>query len=102
MRDQQRRAEEFAEENDLDAPTPFRLLDLVSELGEIAKDATKTAEYGEKPEQLDVKQDEIGDLLFSLFTLCENLDIDAQEAFDEAMRKYENRVEDTGTPGSAS
>lgn len=102
MREQQKRAKEFAEENDLDAPAPFRLLDLVSELGEIAKDATKTAEYGEKPEQLDVKQDEIGDLLFSLFTLCNSLDIDAQEAFDEAICKYENRVEETGTPGLGS
>jgi MazG nucleotide pyrophosphohydrolase domain. len=102
MKDQQRRAEEFAEENDLDAPTPFRLLDLASELGEIAKDATKTAEYGEKPGQLEVKQDEIGDLLFSLFMVCDSLDVDAQEAFDEAMRKYEERVENTGEPGSGS
>nr|EGQ40457.1 MAG: MazG nucleotide pyrophosphohydrolase [Candidatus Nanosalinarum sp. J07AB56] len=74
----------------------------MSELGEIAKDATKTAEYGEKPGQLEVKQDEIGDLLFSLFMVCGSLDVDAQEAFDEAMRKYEERVENTGEPGSGS
>lgn len=100
MRDLQKEAVNFAEENELDAPTEFRALDFVSEAGEIIKDITKSADYGENPEGMDVKSDEIGDLLFSLFLLADSLDIDAEDAFEEAMQKYRQRVEEKGDPGS--
>lgn len=100
MKKFQERAVEFAEENNLDAPTEFRALDFVSEAGEIVKDITKSADYGESPEDVEVKQDEIGDLLFSLFLLAEDLGIDVEEAFEQAMEKYRSRVENKGDPGS--
>lgn len=102
MRKQQKEVAQFMEEHDLGGTTPFRLLDLVSEIGEVAKDATKTSEYGESPDDLEVKRDEIGDVLFSLLAVSNDLDIDAEKAFQEAMEKYERRISDGGDPGSGS
>lgn len=102
MKEEQDRVAEFMENNELGGTTPFRLLDLVSEVGEVAKDATKTAEYGESPEDLDVKKDEIGDVLFSLLAVSNDLDIDAEEAFNDAIEKYEDRMNEEGDPGSGS
>lgn len=100
MKEQQNRAAEFAEKNDLESPLEYKVLDFISEAGEIAKDITKSAEYGENPGNADVKEDEIGDVMFSLFLLAEELGIDAEEAFEQAMEKYEKRVEEKGDPGS--
>ncbi|MFP4038394.1 MAG: MazG nucleotide pyrophosphohydrolase domain-containing protein [Candidatus Nanohaloarchaea archaeon] len=100
MKEFQKEAVEFAEENGLNAPTEFRALDFISEAGEIIKDITKSADYGERPENASVKKDEIGDLLFSLFLLAEDLGVDIEEAFEEAMEKYESRVKEKGDPGS--
>lgn len=100
MKEQQNRAAEFAEKNNLESPLEYRALDFISEAGEIAKDITKSAEYGETPEKADVKKDEIGDVMFSLFLLAEELGIDAEEAFEQAIEKYEKRVEEKGDPGS--
>lgn len=102
MKEEQQRVAEFMDEHDLGGTTAFRLLDLVSEVGEVAKDATKTSEYGQKEEDLEVKEDEIGDVLFSLLAVSNDLGIDAEEAFQEAMEKYERRIGDRGDPGSGS
>lgn len=100
MREFQDKAVEFAEKNNLDAPTEYRALDFISEAGEIVKDITKSADYGKSPGEISVKRDEVGDLLFSLFLLAEDLGIDAEEAFKDAMEKYRDRVEEKGDPGS--
>lgn len=43
--------------------------------------------------------DELGDALFSLLAVAESLEIDASEALDEALEKYETRI---ATKGDAS
>jgi len=100
LKELQRKAVKFAEENDLESPVEYRALDFISEAGEIVKDITKSADYGESPENIQVKEDEVGDVMFSLFLLADSLDIDAEEAFSKAMKKYQKRVEDSGDPGS--
>jgi len=100
LREKQEEVERFFEEHQLEGTTPFRLLDLVSEIGEVVKDATKSAEYGLNQENLDVKEDEIGDVLFSLFAVCNDLGIDAEDAFNEAIEKYERRIDKKGDPSS--
>ena len=96
----QETVQDFAEENNLEGTVEFRIMDLVSEVGEVVKDATKSADYGTKPEKLQVKRDEIGDVLFSLLMVCNDLDIDADEALENALKKYRNRIEEKGDPGS--
>jgi NTP pyrophosphatase (non-canonical NTP hydrolase) len=98
--DEQRQVASFVAEHDMEAPPAYRLLDVVSELGEVAKDATESSSYGTEPEAIDVDTDEIGDVLFSLLALANSLDVDAGEALDEALAKYETRLDETGDPGS--
>ena len=100
MKELQRKAVKFAEENNLESPVEYRALDFISEAGEIVKDITKSADYGESPENIQVKEDEVGDVMFSLFLLADSLDIDAEKAFSKDMKKYQKRVEDSCDPGS--
>jgi NTP pyrophosphatase (non-canonical NTP hydrolase) len=46
-----------------------------------------------------VNEDEIGDALFALLALSESLDIDAGEALETALSKYERRLGRTDDPG---
>ena len=97
---EQQRVSEFLEEHQLEAPPEFRLLDLVSELGEVAKNAAESTDYGDDPKQLAVEADEIGDVLFSLLAVADSLDIDASEALDTSLAKYTERIEEKDSPGS--
>lgn len=98
--EEQNKVAEFIEKHNMDGTTEFRILDLVSEVGEVAKDATKSAGYGADLGNLSVKKDEIGDVLFSVLAVAESLDIDAEEALNIALEKYERRIDEKGDPGS--
>lgn len=98
--DEQERVAAFVQRHDLEAPPAYRLLDLVSELGELAKEATTSTEYGDNPDALEIDDDELGDTLFALLALAEQVDTDAGDALDEALAKYERRLDETGDPGS--
>ncbi|USZ68391.1 MazG-like family protein [Halorussus salilacus] len=100
MEDAQRRVAEFVDDHDLDAPPAFRLLDLVSELGELAKDATVSTDYGGDPDALALSEDELGDAIFALLALADSTDTDASAALDAALAKYEERLAETGGAGS--
>jgi NTP pyrophosphatase (non-canonical NTP hydrolase) len=47
-----------------------------------------------------VNRDELGDALFALLALAEELDLDAGDALEESLAKYENRAASSGTVGS--
>jgi NTP pyrophosphatase (non-canonical NTP hydrolase) len=100
--DEQERVARFLDEHDLHGDPAYRVLDLAAEVGEVAADAAKSAEYGAAPDELDVNEDELGDALFSLLAAAEALDIDAGEALDTALAKYERRLDETGRAGSGS
>ena len=98
--DEQARVAAFLATHDLDAAPAYRLLDLASEVGELAKDANESSGYGTEPEAVSVSADEIGDALFALLALAESVDVDAGDALDGALAKYERRIESSGGPGS--
>lgn len=98
--DEQDHVAAFIDEYDLDGDPAYRVLDLAAEVGEIAADAARSAEYGESPGSLDVSEDELGDALFSLLATAESLDIDAGEALETSLAKYQRRLDDTGDAGS--
>jgi len=102
LREQQEKVEKFIEENNLEGTPAFRILDLLAEVGEIASDAAKSADYGMNEEDLEVKKDEIGDAFFSLFAVANDLGVDAEEALNRSLEKYEARISDSGSPGSGS
>lgn len=98
---EQDRVAEFVDAHSLRAPPAFRLLDLVSEVGELAKAAAESTDYGDRPGAIDVPDDEIGDASFALLALAESLDVDAGEALEKAISKYEQRLEEGEDPSSA-
>ena len=98
--DEQQTVASFIQGNEMESPPVYRLLDLVSELGEVAKDAAESTDYGESPLELDIRSDEIGDVLFSLLALADAVDIDAGEALDEALAKYDERITESDTASS--
>lgn len=98
--DAQSRVADFVTTNDLGAPAAYRLLDAVSELGEVAKEVCTSTGYGDDPDAVAVAEDELGDALFALLALCEELDVDAEAALETALSKYDERLEETGAAGS--
>lgn len=98
--DEQRRVATFLAANDMEAPPEFRLLDLVSELGEVAKEVNESTEYGANPDDVSVADDEIGDALFALLALADSVDVDAGEALETAISKYEVRIAEKGDASS--
>lgn len=100
--DAQQRVAAFVADNELEAPPAYRLLDLVSELGELAKDATESTDYGASPSALELEADELGDVLFALLALAEAAEIDAGAALDTALAKYEDRIDSSGRAASGS
>ncbi|RRJ33695.1 MazG nucleotide pyrophosphohydrolase domain-containing protein [Halocatena pleomorpha] len=100
MDQQQRRVASFIEQHDLHAPPAYRLLDLVSEVGEVAKDANSSTDYGTSPGELTLSEEEIGDVLFSLLALADSQEINADAALQTALEKYERRLIDAETPSS--
>ena len=98
--EKQKEVESFIRRYELEGSTEFRILDLFSDVGEIAKDATKSADYGNNPDEIRVKHDEIGDALFSLIAVANDLDMDIEEALNQSLEKYRKRIGETGDPGS--
>ena len=98
--DEQSRVASFVAENELEAPAAYRLLDAVSELGEVSKAVCTSTAYGDVPANVAVPEDELGDALFALLALYAELDVDAGAALETSLSKYEDRLTETGDAGS--
>ena len=98
--DEQELVATFIECHDLDCPLPHRVLDLESEVGELAKEVLVSTEYGTKPDDASIAVDEVGDALFALLALADAADIDAGEALGVTVEKYEGRLDESGGAGS--
>lgn len=98
--DAQDRVAAFVDEQDIDAPPAYRLLDVASELGELAKEVNGSTGYGSDPESLDVAADELGDAVFALLAFADAVGVDAGTALETAIGKYERRLEERGSAGS--
>ena len=82
-------------------PPYARLLDIESEIGELAKEYLKGSKYGTK--EFELKDDfllEFGDVLYSLLSLANELEIDAEKALNLVIEKYKLRIESNGDMGS--
>jgi NTP pyrophosphatase (non-canonical NTP hydrolase) len=101
MKELQSRVRRFCRENGLESPAEIRVLDALSELGEVAKEIIRMSDYGRRPltyrEQL---KSELGDLLFSVITVANSFDVDLEEALGMALGKYGKRLGKGGSAGS--
>jgi len=100
MRDEQRRVREFVAAHKLEAPAQARLLDVVAELGELAKEVLEATGYGRRPNAQMASaalELELGDLAFALLALADGMDFDLARCLDLAIAKYEKRLVAHGT-----
>lgn len=98
----QKRVGEFTKNNGLEASPEFLVLDVVSELGEVAKEVLKMTSYGKH--ELVFREEvkgELGDALYSLITVANTLDVDLTSAVEGVLEKYERRLKN-GSAGSES
>ena len=83
----------FVRENELEAPVHARVLDLVSEVGELAKEVLKITNYGHEPfHPTEDWSGELGDILYSLTCIANSTGVDLEEALNQALDKYEGRL----------
>jgi len=93
----QKRIGEFSREHKLDSAPEYKILDTVSELGEVAKEMLKMTDYG-KTDAVFRKEmkSELGDLLYSVVTIANSLHVDLEEAVEGVLTKYETRLKKGG------
>lgn len=101
MNDLQTKVRSFVAEHRLGASVEVRLLDVMSELGEVAKEVLRSSEYGKRAFTPSASlHDELGDVLFSLLCIANDAGVDVQHAVEAALTKYERRIRTSGTAGS--
>ncbi|MFB6266185.1 MAG: MazG nucleotide pyrophosphohydrolase domain-containing protein [Halodesulfurarchaeum sp.] len=98
--DAQDRVAEFLAAHQLETDPTFRLFDLVSEVGELAKSVNTSTRYGQKPDRIALDESEYGDVLFATLALGAESGFDADEALETAIQKYRTRMELGEDPGS--
>jgi len=100
MKDIQKKVEKFCTDNSIKTTPESRMLDVVSEVGEVAKEILLMTDYGKMPikKNQEIKT-ELGDLFFSLITLANHFDVDLEEMLTIALDKYEKRLR-KGSAGS--
>lgn len=97
----QKTVSSFVETNELDDSVEIRLLDLVSEVGELSKEYIKGTNYGKEPFQPSSEWEiELGDVIYSLICVANNTSIDMEKALQKALDKYKKRLALKGDLGS--
>ncbi len=95
--DFQLKVKKFMDENNMNNPVEYRMLDLVDEIGEVAKEISKMSGYGTKePEFREEIRMELGDAFYSLITVANFYDIDLTKSLDMVIEKYEKRIKKWG------
>lgn len=91
----------FVEKYHLETSVETRLLDLVSEIGELSKEILKGNDYGKKQFVTTYEwEEEFGDVLFSLICIANSTGINMENSLNVALNKYMNRFIDKGNIGS--
>ena len=99
--DLQRKVSDFVKENKLETKVEIRILDLMSELGELSKESLKSSDYGkERFKTTDEWVNELGDVIFSLMCVANNTEVDLEVALNKALNKYEKRYNGKGNISS--
>ncbi len=101
MRELQKKVEDFNKKNKLKSSPEIDALDLVSEVGEVAKEILKMSDYGKKkPKYRKEIKNEIGDVFYSLIKLSNHYKINLDEALVLVLKKYEDRICKKSNPSS--
>lgn len=94
----QKEIENFTKDKKLNSNVGVRLIDLASEVGELAKEVLKGTEYGKKAfEPTENWKSEIGDVFFSLICIANETHTDLGECLKHVLDKYEKRFSIKGS-----
>ena len=97
----QEKVEEAVKKYNLSGDASVKYIDLTSEIGELGKEILKGNDYGMKEfEKTEDTAMELGDVLFSLICVANELDIDMDGALDAVLIKYARRFEEKSSIGS--
>ena len=100
MDEQQQRVKDWMARYGLGTDPQARMLDLSSEVGELAKEVLKSTAYGTRPFTPTASlEEELGDCVFSLLCVSEALGLDGEKALDQALEKYKARFAEAGDIG---
>jgi len=92
---------EFVESYALECNLQSRMLDLVSEVGELSKEVLKGTSYGKNDFCITPNFEmELGDVFFSLCCIASQTNSDLSEALSKALLKYESRMKTKKSIGS--
>lgn len=82
-------------------PVHTRLIDIISEMGELSKEYIKSTNYGNSQFVLtDSFKEEYGDVLYSMLSLASELGINSDECIDTVLEKMKNRIAKHNNIGS--
>ena len=91
----------FVTEHRLEVPVEARILDLVSEVGEVSKEVLKATQYGRQPLQpTDAWTEELADTFFALICIANSTNVNLEVALTDALQKYKQRLTLKGEAGS--
>lgn len=91
----------FTKDKGLNSSVDIRMIDLASEVGELAKEILKGTNYGTKKfESTEELSDEIGDVLFSLICIANETETNLEDCLKGVLKKYEKRLDNKGDMGS--
>ncbi len=97
----QKRIAQFVEQHGLKIPVEYRVLDFVSELGELSKEILKATNYGKSEFQpTENWEEELGDVLFSLICVANATQVDLEQALAKVLDKYQKRIKSKQDAGS--
>ncbi len=97
----QKKVQKFMDENKMNNPIEYRMLDLFDEIGEVAKEISKMSDYGTKePKFREEIVMELGDAFYSLITVANYYDVDLVDSLGLALEKYKKRIKKWGHAGS--
>jgi len=99
--DFQARVRRFLSDHHLAHTPETHALDLLAEVGEVAKALLESSDYGQRPAAATPTLElELGDTFYSLVTLAEAVHVDLSSALDAALARYEARIAAAGHAGN--
>ena len=100
MKQIQEKVKIFCNQNKLNTSVEYRILDIMSELGELSKEILLSSDYGNKKIELNDKiKLELGDVLFSFITMANSFDVDLDDCLNQVLEKYQKRINKGSSPG---
>ncbi len=91
----------FVEAHALEVPPAIRLLDLVAETGEVAKELLTGTRYGREEFRPGAAwAEELADLFFALVCVANSTGVNLEAALDDALSRYAARLDERGDAGS--